>query len=188
MDELRLFFERYLPHQDLSPLLSAFSEPKSFKKRTMMIQPGERCSQLAFVGSGCFRVYFINEVGIEITTWFSFQGAVVTDLLAYLTDSPATFFVEAIEDSQIVQIDKMQLEKLIVSHPEYEKFARNFAEEALVMVIRRMVSLQTKSAKERYLEVLGNPNVMQRIPLKHLATYLGITETSLSRIRAEISK
>ena len=110
----------------------------------------------------------------------------ITDLVSYYKEVPATQHIEAIEDSELFIVQKTELEDLYLLHPAYREFGRKFAEEGMVMVMERMMSLQSKSAEERYKELLAQPMFMQKIPLKYLATYLGITDTSLSRIRRNI--
>ena len=188
MESLSKYFSARLPHIQIEPLVEAFQTYKSLKKNEKLIQPGQNASYLAFIQKGTFRVYFYNESGIEITTWFSFAGMMVTDLLAFYKEAPASFYVEAIEDSAIAIIYKTQLELLYQQYPEYQQFGRGFAERGMVKLMERMLSLQTKTAEMRYKELLQKPVFMQKIPLKYLATYLGITDTSLSRIRKQVSE
>ena len=183
MENLVQYFARHLPLADIQPLVDAFSTTKRLKKGELLVRPGQQMTFLAYINQGAFRVYFHNEKGNELTTWFSFQDMFVTDLLAYYQESPAAYYVEAIEASEVFIIQKHQLEKLYMTHPEYREFGRKFAENGMVKVMQRMVTLQTKSAEERYKELLAQPQFMHKIPLKYLATYLGITDTSLSRIR-----
>ena len=110
----------------------------------------------------------------------------ITDMLAFYTETRASFYVQAVEKSEIRIILKSQLDKLYQSNPEYQEFGRKYAENAFINVGQRMLSFQTKSAEERYKELLQNPKYMQKIPLKYLASYLGVTDTSLSRIRKNL--
>ena len=175
-----------MPGVDSQALLEAFSPPKQLEKGEYLIQPGWKAHFMAFINRGTFRVFYLNEQAEEVTTWFSFEGMFVTDLLCFYKEVPAVFYVEAIEDSEVVSLQKATLEKLYLKHPEFREFGRKFAENGMVMVMERMVSLQTKSAEERYRELLAQPQFLQKIPLKYLASFLGITDTSLSRIRKNI--
>jgi len=186
MDNLYQCFKRHLPLVNIQPIVDAFSTTKILKRGELLIQPGQRSTFLAYINKGAFRVYFHNEKGDEMTTWFSFEDMFVTDLMSYYKETMATFYVEAIEDSEIFIIQKSQLENLYLTNPEYREFGRKFAERGMVSVMERMLSLQIKSAEDRYKELLDQPKFMQKIPLKYLATYLGITDTSLSRIRKNI--
>ena len=187
MENLLNYFRNKLPGIELGPLVESFDKSLSLQKGDTLVQPGEVTSFLAFINKGSFRVYFYNEKGQEITTWFSFQHWFVTDLLSFYQGSPAKQYVEAIEESEVFLIEKTRLEELYDSYPAYRKFGQQFAERGMVLLMERMLTLQTKSAEERYKELLDDPQFMQKIPLKYLATYLGITDTSLSRIRKNIS-
>lgn len=183
--ELSTFLSFYLPKEDLAPFEDCFHE-LNLKKGRHLLKPGQACNYLAFIQEGCFRVYYHDLNGKEIITWFSFPQMVITDLLGLYTTGIATFYVEALEDSILYKIDQQDLERLYQEYPGYREFGRKFAEESLVMLMERTMSLHTKSAEERYRELLVIPEFMQKIPLKYLASYLGITDTSLSRIRKNI--
>lgn len=187
MQRLETFFEKYIPLTDTSKLVEAFDVVQKIKKKEFLLKPNQNCSFLAFVKKGIFRVFFYDSEGTEVTVWFSWQGMMVSDLLAFYKESRAIFYVQAIDDCEICIISKTKLESLFLSNPEYLQFGRKYAEYVATNVMERMLTLQVKSPKERYLELLSNPNYMQKIPLKYLASYLGITDSSLSRIRKRIS-
>jgi CRP-like cAMP-binding protein len=187
MNELKTLFKKYIPLADTKNLVNAFDMVQKLKKKDFLLKPNQNCSFLAFVKKGTFRVFFYDNNGIEITVWFSFEGMMVGDLLAFYKESTSIFYIQAVDDCEICIITKTKLEKLYLSNPEYLQFGRKYAEYVSMNVMERMLSFQTQSAEERYLELLANPNYMQKIPLKYLASYLGITDTSLSRIRKNIS-
>jgi CRP-like cAMP-binding protein len=183
--ELREFLAFYLPNENLQPFLDCFHELR-IKKGKHLLKPKQDCNYLAFIQQGSFRVYYYDINDKEIITWFSFTEMAITDLLGLYTKGKAQFYVEALEDSIIYKISKLDLENLYKEYPIYREFGRKFAEEALVMLMQRTLSLHTKSAEERYKELLQIPDFMQKVPLKYLASYLGVTDTSLSRIRRNI--
>jgi CRP-like cAMP-binding protein len=183
--ELKGFLSFYLPGQNLQPFLDCFHEVR-IKKGKHLLTPGKDCNYLAFIQQGSFRVYYYDINDKEIITWFSFTEMVITDLLGLYTTGKAQFYVEALEDSIIYKITKQDLENLYSEFPIYREFGQKFAEEALTMLMHRTMSLHTKSAEERYKELLQLPDFMQKIPLKYLASFLGVTDTSLSRIRKKI--
>jgi CRP-like cAMP-binding protein len=184
-NELKVFLSFYLPNQDLTPFDKYF-HMMEIKKGKHLLTPGKDCDYLAFIQEGCFRVYYYDINGKDITTWFSFSEMVITDLLGLYTTGKARFYVEALEDSILYKITKHDLENLYKEYPAYIQLGRKFAEEALTMLMQRTMSLHTKSAEERYKELLVIPDFMRKIPLKFLASFLGITDTSLSRIRKNI--
>ena len=183
--QLNEFLYSYLPHENIEPFLNCFQKV-TINRNRHLLKPGMECNYIAFIQQGCFRVYYYDRNDKEIITWFSFPEMIITDLLGLYTTGKAQFYVEALEDSILYKITKTDLEKLYQEYPSYRDFGRKFAEEALTMLMQRTLSLHTKSAEERYRELLDIPGFIQKIPLKYLASYLGITDTSLSRIRAKI--
>ncbi len=184
---LSTFINNYIPGEDLEELLNNFSETIDIPKNTTFLSPSDTCGFLAFIENGLFRVYFYDNKGREITTWFSYEGMIITDLLSFYTGNRAYFYVQALEDCKIRKITKAALEALYQKRPEYREFGRKFAEESLVMTMQRLFSFYAKDAEAHYLEILNDPKLLQRTPLKHLATYIGVTDSSLSRIRKKIS-
>jgi CRP-like cAMP-binding protein len=183
--ELGDFLSYYLSDRDLAPLINLFREVR-VKKNRHLLKPGMDCNFLAFVQSGIFRVYFRDLKDKEVITWFSFSGMVITDMLGYYTNGKAQFYVEALDNSVLYKINKHDLNELYKQQPAYSEFGRKFSEEALTMLMQRTLSLHTKSAEDRYRELMQIPELIQKVPLKYLATYLGITDTSLSRIRKNL--
>ena len=186
MERLRNYFKEQLPGMDVRPIVACFTAVKEVNKGDLLVSPGQHTSFLAFIDSGAFRVYFLNDKAQEVTSWFSFTNMFITDLLSYYKDVPARQYIEAIEDSRLFMARKVALDELYGERPEYGAFGRGFAERGMVRLMERMMSLQSKTAEERYREILAQPRFMEKIPLKYLATYLGITDTSLSRIRRNI--
>ncbi|MEX0360244.1 MAG: Crp/Fnr family transcriptional regulator, partial [Allomuricauda sp.] len=158
MEDLKKFFNKYIPLADTDQLVKAFDVIQKIKKKGFLLKPGQNCSFLAFVKKGTFRVFFYDKDGTEITVWFSFDGMMVSDLLAFYKESKAIFYVQAVEDSEICIIPKYKLESFYLKNQEFLQFGRKYAEYVSINVMERMLSLQTKSAEERYLELLANPN------------------------------
>lgn len=187
MENLENCLKKRLPHLDIRPLAQSFSITKRLKKNEFLVRPGQQSAFVAYLSTGAFRVFYDNEEHQEITTWFSFQNAFVTDLLAYYKETPATFYIQALENSQVLIAPKKDLEELYLREAKLQAFGRQFAENGMVLVMERMMSLQCKTATMRYLELLEQPQFLRKIPLKHLASYLGVTDSSLSRIRRNLS-
>ena len=187
MASIDAFFKKYIPLAAIDPLVDAFDLSQKIKKKDFLLRPNENCLFLAFIKRGTFRVFFYDSEGVEITVWFSWEGMMIGDLLAFYKSSKSIFYVQAVEDSEINILSKDKLEALYQNNPDYLEFGRKYAEYVSINVMERMLSLQTKSAEERYLELLEKPNFMKKIPLKYLASYIGVTDTSLSRIRRNIT-
>jgi CRP-like cAMP-binding protein len=147
MNELKTFFKKYIPLTDTENFVKAFDIVQKVKKKNFLLKPGLDCSFLAFIKKGAFRVFFYDKEGTEITVWFSFEGMMIGDLLAFFKGSKATFYVQAVEDSEICMLSKEKLEKLYLDNPEYLQFGRKYAEYVSVNIMERMLSFQTKSAE-----------------------------------------
>jgi len=174
-----------VPNVDVLPFLNEFKEVIQIKKNDFLVKPGDKAFFLAYINKGAFRVFFLDETGREITTWFGFEEMWVTDLMAYYKNTIANFYVQAIENSEVYIITKKSLNKLYKQYPKYKDFAIGFAEEGMVMMMERCYYLQALPAKERYLKLMTT-QIINRVPSKYIATFLGITETSLSRLRRQI--
>ena len=189
MNKLETFFDQYITDKsDQHELTLLFGESKPMKAKSFLVKPGGPSSFLAFIEKGTFRVYLINSKGVEVTIWFSFAGMMISDMLSFYKGTSANFYVEAIEDSIIRIISKSNLEKAYQKNVRLRTFGQRYAQNALVKVMDRMLELQTLDAEQRYLNLLEQPRFLEKIPLKYLASFIGITDTSLSRIRRNLMR
>lgn len=156
-----------------------------FKKNSDVQPIGHTCKTIYFLKKGLARIYYFKNE-IDITESFSFENNIVVRFESLFTGRPSKKGIQVLEDSDFIAIDANQLFKLYTKHPELERvFARVF-EAAHVETINRIESIQFHTAEERYNALLKEaPNVIKRVPLKYIASYLGITPVSLSRIRAQ---
>lgn len=154
-------------------------------KKGIDVQPiGHTCKSIYFVKKGCVRIYYFKD-GTDITESFEFENAFVARAESLFTGKPSRKAIQAIEDTQLIAIDSNKLFKLFDSQPDLERLFRKIIEAAYVNTVNRIESLQFNTADERYLNLLKDqPNILKRVPLKFIASYLGITQVSLSRIRA----
>ena len=158
------------------------------KKRQFIVQPGFTCTHQTYVIKGAFRAYFVNDDGIEHTLQFAIDDWFISDFNSYITQTPASLFVEAIEDSSILQLEYYDAEKLCSSNPKFERFFRIVAQKSFAFAQRRILSNLGKTAEERYLEFNSMyPEIVQRVPQYALASYLGMTPEFLSKIRKNIA-
>lgn len=159
------------------------------KKRQFIVQPGFTCTHQTYVVKGAFRAYFVNSDGIEHTLQFAIDDWFISDFNSYITQTPASLFVEAIEDSLILQFEYIDAEKLCSSNPKFECFFRIVAQKSFAFAQRRILSNLGKTAEERYLEFNSTyPDIVQRVPQYALASYLGMTPEFLSKIRKNIAR
>lgn len=184
--ELDNFIRQFvkLEQTELTQITSAF-KPKTLKKGQVILRPGDVCKDLVFVRSGCIRMYYMSG-DIEISAWFSLSNTIAMEIQSFITGQPSICYLEAIEPSEIFILPKKNLEILYQMQPKTHELIRKIWEIALVLVIPRFSSLQNDSAGKRYLDLLKQPDLLQHIPQKYLASFIGVTPTSLSRIRKKI--
>jgi len=139
-----------------------------------------------FIEKGCVRGYY-NLDGKEVTYWFGFEHSFVTSFYSFISRKPAFENIQLIEDCRVLAISYDDLQKLYDKYPEIERLVRIINENYYVRLEERFVAAQFKSAKERYAGLLDfSPHILQRMPLGHIASYLGISQETLSRIRGKI--
>jgi len=158
---------------------------KPCSKNEVIQEPGSRCRTIFIVKTGCARIFYYKD-GVDITEHFAFENELIVRAESLFTGKPTLKGIQAIDKSTIISIDSDSLFKLYDKHHNIERLFRLLFESAYVNTVKRIESLQFKTAKERYLELLDTTDYVQKIPLKYISTYLGITQVSLSRIRAEV--
>jgi CRP-like cAMP-binding protein len=186
MQELFAYFSKF---QNLSAvdkgIIEAISSTAILNKNETLQPFGHTCKTIYFLQSGVARIYYYKD-GIDITESFAFEGNIIARVESLFTGKPSQKAIQILEDAEIIAIDAVKLFKLYDKHPHIERLFRLIFEAAYVDTINRIESIQFHSAEERYLALLNETNIVQKIPLKHIASYLGITQVSLSRIRASI--
>ncbi len=159
---------------------------KPFKKKDFLLQEGKICNKIYFINSGCMRAFY-NVEGIENTVQFFFADSWYTDYESFLTGTPATENMQALESCEIVQFNKEDLYKLYETYPVFHSVGRVMAENAFMALSRLNKMLTNEEPKERYLNLLQQrPEIVEKIPQHYIASYLGIKPESLSRIRKRI--
>lgn len=186
MEALIHYFEKFHPlSKEAQNALKAICTNLSVKKNEILQPIGFTCKTIYFLKSGIARIYYFKD-GIDITEHFAFQNDIIARVESLFTGRPSQKAIQILEDAEIIAINATQLFKLYDTHPEIERLFRLIFESAHVDTIHRMEGLQFHTAEERYLALLKETEIVQKIPLKHIASYLGITQVSLSRIRSHI--
>lgn len=158
---------------------------KHIKTNDFLLSQGEICKDLVFVQKGCLRLYYLKDE-IEVSVWFSFEHTSAIEVSSFISEQPSNYFIQSIEDSEVFFISKKELHKLCDAYPKMHLMLKNFWEDVILNLIRRFTALQTDSAEKRYLDLLNKPPYIKSTPLKYLASFIGVTPTSLSRIRKQI--
>jgi CRP-like cAMP-binding protein len=169
---------------DLEIVLSHF-KTKQVKKGQLILKRGQIAYQYFYIKSGALR-FFFGEFNEQLTAWVVFQNEFFTEISSLSPQKPTRFNIEAIEDTELIYIDMPEMEKLYKQFPAWQEFGRITWEAMAVRMIDQIINFQTLSAEERYLEFISNTKAIQKIPVKQIASYLGITPNALSRIRKNI--
>ena len=154
----------------------------------MILQEGFVCKHYTFVEKGCFKMYGIDEKGTEHNLRFVVEDDWVADLGSFYSGKPSKLFIEAIEPSTILQIEKQDLLYLFVNSPKFDRNFRVIVEEKFIELQTRLLQNFSSNAEQRYLDFLEQyTELSSRLPNTQIASYLGITPEFLSKIRKDIS-
>lgn len=158
----------------------------NFPKGKYLLKSGQICQYLYFVKSGIGKVYYLKDDGKEVIDWISDEGNLLTSVSSFLTQTPSVHYVKLMEDSELIGITYTDLEGLFSKYHEMERLGRQLTIMALVQLQNRINSMQFETAKKRYENFLVQyPNCINRISLGDLASFLGMTQVTLSRVRAQ---
>jgi len=162
---------------------------KEIPSGTTLLSEGDIATKLFLVINGCLRAYFIKESGIEITSQFFIEGQMVASLESVMTGIPSRLYIDAIEDSIIGFIQMKNLEKIFrESSPGMNHFNK-YLISRLIYYMNQNASFILDNPEKRYKKLLqDNPELVSRLPQQYIASYLGITPVSLSRIRTRLKK
>ncbi|MDP4284538.1 MAG: Crp/Fnr family transcriptional regulator [Bacteroidota bacterium] len=162
--------------------------PKKLRKRQYLLQEGDVCKYTSFVEKGMLRTYTIDEKGNEPILQFSSEGWWIADIYSFLTDEPSHYNIEALEDCELLQISKPSWEILLEKIPVFERYFRILTQNNLIATQRRLMGSMSETAEEKYLKLIDNfPGCIQRVPQHMIASYLGITRETLSRLRSQLA-
>jgi len=183
---LKLF--DYLASEELDILHSQLAI-KEYDKKESFFESGEIQKKMGYVCKGLLRRYYVNDKGNRITTGFVKENEYATDYPAFIRQKPTKYFMECLEPSIIIELSYENIQNGYKKFKSNEKYGRLIAEKVLTIQTDRVESFLFESAEQRYLNFIDqNPDIINRISLTHLSSYLGIERQSLSRIRSKIAK
>jgi CRP-like cAMP-binding protein len=185
MHQLKAFIKSQVTLNDseLETILSGF-QIKNLSKGQLLLRRGQIANQYYFVSSGALRFFY--EEDTPLTAWIVLPNEFFAEISSLNPQRPTRFNVEAVETTELLYIDKRDMEVLYQQIPAWQEFGRKLWEGMAVRMIDEIIRFQTLTAEERYLEFLKKPGVMQHVSIKQLASYLGITPNALSRIRKNL--
>lgn len=162
--------------------------PKKLRKKQYLLQEGDVCRYTAFVEKGILRTFSVDEKGNEPILQFSMEGWWIADLYSFLTDEPSQYNIEALEECELLLITKENWNILLEKVPAFERYFRILIQNNLIATQRRLMSSLSETAEEKYTKLINNfPGCIQRVPQHMIASFLGITPETLSRIRSQMA-
>ena len=171
--------------QDL--YVSLFTE-KKIKKKDFLLRQGEIAKHDYFITKGCLKVYNIDTKGSEHISMFAIKDWWSGDMASFITQQPANYFIQALEESEVLQISKENFDLLFERIPKLERFYRILYQRSLVTYIQRSDQNISFSAEDRYLKFIKEyPSLINRISQKNIAAYLGVTPEFLSLLRKKMA-
>jgi len=169
-------------------LFCSYLSLKEVKKKDYLLRQGEICRSNNFVINGCFKAFDIND-GEENITQFAIENWWLADVKSFTTQCPALFFIQALEDSVVIQLPFDKMEEVYQKIPKVERFFRIAFQISFANLQERIVKMNSLSGKERYKHFITTyPKIEQRVPQYMIGSYLGLTPVFLSNVRKEIAR
>lgn len=160
---------------------------RKYLKDQYIVQQGDICKTECFILSGCTKTFYVDDEGQEHIVMFAIEDWWTSDMGSFITQTPADYNIQCIENTELFQISYDIIEELYIEIPKLERFFRKIIERALVASQKRVVSNFSLTAKERYLLFKETyPKIEQRVPQYMIASYLGITKEFLSKIKSQL--
>ncbi|TDR24124.1 Crp/Fnr family transcriptional regulator [Flavobacterium cheniae] len=175
--------------QQEQELFLSKTETKPFKAKTILLSSGEIATCTYFVNSGILRSFNINDNIIEHVLHFACEGWWIGDMYSYISGKPGNLFLEVLEDAEVVIITKENQQQLYQEIPKLERFFRILAENSLVSHQERLMDNLSLTAEERFEKFCSKyPTLIQKVPQKHIASYIGVTPEFFSKMKARLLK
>jgi len=172
--------------EDLKIVLSYFKTIKK-NKNEILLSAGKISQVSYFVKKGCLRLFFIDDDGKDVTRYIAFENQFATALVSFITNEPAQETIQVIENSELLYITHDDFRYLMKIIPKWKDFYNIYLEKAYVNNSKRLMSFTTLNASERYNQLFKiNPNIVKRLPNKIVASYINISQETLSRIKSKI--
>ena len=169
--------------------VSGLFKLKNIPAKTTLLESGETSKYLFMVSKGCLRIFMIKEDGTEVTVQFFFENQVVASMESAFTGKPARMYLESIEDSEIIMIRLRDFREIFTKYDALKELPVRFLQKRLLYYMDLYTSFILNTPEERYIKLVEeNPGITLRVPHYYIATYLGITPVSLSRIRSRLAK
>ena len=175
--------------QQEQELFLSKTEIHQYKAKTVLLNEGEICKTSYFVNSGVLRSFNINDNIVEHVLSFACSGWWISDMYSLLSQKPGNLFIQVLEDAEVVSLSKENQEILFQEIPKLERFFRILTENSLVAHQERLMDNLSLSAEERFEKFSKKyPDLMQKVPQKQIASYLGVTPEFFSKMKSKLMK
>jgi CRP-like cAMP-binding protein len=163
--------------------LKSGSKILTLKKETKIVKEGEFADKTYFIVEGAARAFYIKD-GKDITDWFAFENDFISSINSFFLNIPSPHFIEVLEPSILLEISRENVILLSDKYKEFDRLGKVIVTKTMLQLQQRIVSIQFETAQQKYDNLLKiRPDITQRVPLTHIASFLGITLETLSRIR-----
>ncbi len=184
----KYFRERISLSEAQFELIFSLFKLRNAERNEILLSEGQVCKYFYFVNKGCIRMYYVHPDGTEITRYFAFEKNFGTALASFITQKPSLEYIQAVEKSEVLSILRNDFYQILETIPLFEKVYRRILESSQENNTQRIESFLGKNAKERYTALKQhNPVIIERIPNKMVASYLGISPETLSRVKKQVS-
>lgn len=161
----------------------ALAKISTFKKGEVVVREGQFSKKAYLIVQGCSRAYYLKD-GKDISDWFAFENDFTASIVSFFGNGPSPHYIEFVEDSIALEFSKEVIERLSDKHREFERLISKVVTDTMLGLCERLYTIQFNKAEERYNHLINiHPDITNRIPLTHIASYLGITLETLSRAR-----
>ncbi len=187
---LTIFLKSLLPVSDtVANTIGEHFEPAAFSKNEFILKQGKVANDFIFLKNGYIRAFTYDTEGNEVTTNINSQNSIVFEAASFIKRTPAKENLQAVTDCEVLIVKYDTFQTLFHTIPEFRELARENLVNGFIALKERTLGMINLTAEQRYEHLLKTrPELFQNIPLKHLASYLGVTDTSLSRIRKELAQ
>ncbi len=181
---LTLLRDIYPISKELTEEIRLHTTLVSYKKKTEVLSISKICNSILFIVKGGVRTYYIDNAGNDISSWLLFENELAISVFSFFGQQPSFEGMETLEDTLFLKLSYRHLTDLYIKYPEFNFIGRTFTEQYYIRSEAKANALRVLSAKDRYADLLQNqPQLLQRVSLGHIASYLGINQSTLSRIR-----
>jgi CRP-like cAMP-binding protein len=168
--------------------VKSFFIPKKLRKRQYVVNAGDVCQYFCFVEKGLLRSFSVDKNGNEHVVQFALEGWWISDMGSFLSGDSAVYNIEALENAELLLLTRQSMDDMLIQVPKMERYFRLLMQQNMVVLQRRILGTLSLSAEEKYRRMmLLYPDILQRSPQQYVASFLGITPETLSRVRKQVS-